>query len=442
MFKFLQKRNSTRHFETPRRVPTPPAYIGTIEELESALNPPPYHGLEKITAPPPAYRKNSLQQPESGLHSEESPRVRVKRTQNFDSFPGGATRSPREWTRVPPLPGPVKPKTQPGSESNINRSAAAPVPLDSAISPSLLPTTFSRNRSLTSEGSPRMRPATIGETFSTPSSPALNPASIGTYLQPRRPSNAAASLVENDDLLSGQIYRNAIASLSTSISNFIFGFEAMDKEISGIVVDEKGVLLEFTKDVASTKGKVRTVLAKQEVPFVATATNNGVVKLTSIPEEGSIHVIYFQINILKLSKSSVMAIGLATRPYPDDKFPGHHRTSVAYSSKNGYKYLSNPSDGYPYATTYGEGDVVGCGYVAERGLVFFTKNGRGLGVAAFDWAVGQRTWPCIGVEGSGKVKLEFKPSVILVDVQQKLSVVSSTSMSRTSSVSATETDVF
>lgn len=70
------------------------------------------------------------------------------------------------------------------------------------------------------------------------------------------------------------------------------------------------------------------------------------------------------------------------------KPPGHEHGTYGYIGDSGYKFSNETSSRTPRGATYGpifsSGDVVGCGIDYERGHIFFTLNGRDLGMAFQD----------------------------------------------------------
>jgi SPRY domain len=98
-----------------------------------------------------------------------------------------------------------------------------------------------------------------------------------------------------------------------------------------------------------------------------------------------------------LPESTNVAVGLATKPYPHFRLPGHCRYSVAYHS-NGDKTYNYPFTATPLAPSLKEGDVVGVGYRPRSGTVFFTRNGRKL-EDAFVGFNAHNLFPTIGADG-------------------------------------------
>ncbi|CAG8464079.1 3958_t:CDS:2 [Acaulospora colombiana] len=88
---------------------------------------------------------------------------------------------------------------------------------------------------------------------------------------------------------------------------------------------------------------------------------------------------YFEITVVSNpEKNNIIAIGVATKPYPPFRLPGLNVHSVGYHS-NGRKF-NDSSGGTSYGSPWGEvGDTIG--YNPATGGIFFTKNGSFLGNA-------------------------------------------------------------
>ncbi|ORX46723.1 SPRY-domain-containing protein [Hesseltinella vesiculosa] len=125
------------------------------------------------------------------------------------------------------------------------------------------------------------------------------------------------------------------------------------------------------------------------------------------PDSGAT-VHYFEIDIVSVGRPDVvLAIGLATKPYPWFRLPGWNKHSVAYHSDDGNKFLNDPTVGYVFGPSYGVGDVVGCLYHVEQGSVYFTLNGSMIQEPAFVGLDLHVYYPSIGADGPAKVRVNF-----------------------------------
>ncbi|CAG8696411.1 4825_t:CDS:2, partial [Gigaspora rosea] len=116
---------------------------------------------------------------------------------------------------------------------------------------------------------------------------------------------------------------------------------------------------------------------------------------------------YFEITVLSNPerKSTAIAIGLATKPYPNFRLPGWNIYSVGYHSNDGKKFNDTPV-GSEYGPQWGEvGDTIGCGYNPDVGYVFFTKNGQFLGNAFT--SIRHIWFPTIGANGPCIIETNF-----------------------------------
>ncbi|KAI9020203.1 concanavalin A-like lectin/glucanase domain-containing protein [Phycomyces nitens] len=97
------------------------------------------------------------------------------------------------------------------------------------------------------------------------------------------------------------------------------------------------------------------------------------------PPQNGFH--YFEITVLDCEPNTVMAIGLATKPYPVFRMPGWNNHSIGYHSDDGRKFCDDASGGQDYGPQWGFGETVGCRYDPDHGSVSFTLNGNPLGTA-------------------------------------------------------------
>ena len=59
--------------------------------------------------------------------------------------------------------------------------------------------------------------------------------------------------------------------------------------------------------------------------------------------------VYYEVEIEKLGKDAVVAVGFGCLPYPTDfRLPGWHRQSAAVHSDDGFKFFENLDGGVPF----------------------------------------------------------------------------------------------
>jgi len=97
-------------------------------------------------------------------------------------------------------------------------------------------------------------------------------------------------------------------------------------------------------------------------------------------------------------------------------YSGWEPNSYAYHGYDGRRYVDSER-GEQYAPRFGTGDVIGCGLLAERREIFFTKNGAHLGIAFVD--ITTVVYPTVGLHSPGeKVSFNFGSAPFLFDVQR------------------------
>ncbi|KNE65422.1 hypothetical protein AMAG_11052 [Allomyces macrogynus ATCC 38327] len=133
---------------------------------------------------------------------------------------------------------------------------------------------------------------------------------------------------------------------------------------------------------------------------------------TQLPIPTSLHfknTFYFEVTVNSKPGGSLVSIGLAPRKYPEYMLgPGWVAPSVGFRS-DGKKFVDGRSGttGTLYGEVYTGGDVIGCGFNAARGSVFFTKNGRALDAATDEIPADVAMFPTIGATRGVFVDVNF-----------------------------------
>ncbi|KAJ5131299.1 SPla/RYanodine receptor SPRY [Penicillium bovifimosum] len=126
---------------------------------------------------------------------------------------------------------------------------------------------------------------------------------------------------------------------------------------------------------------------------------------TNLPLPKQNDVYYWEAKIYDKPESTMVAIGVTTKPYPLFRMPGFHKTSVAYQS-TGHRRLNQPFTPTPYGPPLLQGDVIGVGYRPRSGTIFFTRNGKKLEDVAHNYR-SQNLFPTIGANGPCTVHVNF-----------------------------------
>ncbi|KAI6246366.1 hypothetical protein HI914_05475 [Erysiphe necator] len=130
--------------------------------------------------------------------------------------------------------------------------------------------------------------------------------------------------------------------------------------------------------------------------------------MTNLPIPKQNEVYYWESKIYDKPESTLISIGVATKPYPLFRLPGWHKYSVAYLS-TGHRRYNQPFYGPIYGPQFVQGDVVGVGYRPRTGTIFFTRNGKRLDDVAHGLK-SQNLFPAVGANGPCSVHVNFGQS--------------------------------
>lgn len=139
-------------------------------------------------------------------------------------------------------------------------------------------------------------------------------------------------------------------------------------------------------------------------------------------------LLYFEVTILsQMDRAMPLRIGLVGQDYSNEHPPGSLKGSVGYVSTDGYIGLASEYEElFQFASPWGEGDVVGCGYsrnATENGTVFFTLNGQWVGDSPYKISEKlieyRRTWhAAFSSCGETTVKFNFGASPFMYNLQK------------------------
>lgn len=168
-------------------------------------------------------------------------------------------------------------------------------------------------------------------------------------------------------------------------------------------IQEKGVAAwSFEPDLEAMHSLL--VHARTEITFLPDPSSASSVQ-SNLPLPKLNEVYYWEVKMFDLPQTTNVAVGLATKPYPSFRLPGHARFSIAYHS-NGDKSYNYPFTSTTFNSVLKEGDVLGIGYRPRTGTVFYTRNGRKMD-DAFTGLMNYNLFPTVGADGPCSVHVNL-----------------------------------
>ncbi|KAF9647442.1 SPRY-domain-containing protein [Thelephora ganbajun] len=168
-------------------------------------------------------------------------------------------------------------------------------------------------------------------------------------------------------------------------------------------IQEKGVAAwSFEPDLEAMHSLL--VHARTEITFLPDPSSASSVQ-SNLPLPKLNEVYYWEVKMFDLPPTTNVAVGLATKPYPSFRLPGHGRFSIAYHS-NGDKSYNYPFTSTTFNSVLKEGDVLGIGYRPRTGTVFYTRNGRKMD-DAFTGLMNYNLFPTVGADGPCSVHVNL-----------------------------------
>ncbi|KAH0614041.1 uncharacterized protein H6S33_005927 [Morchella sextelata] len=166
-----------------------------------------------------------------------------------------------------------------------------------------------------------------------------------------------------------------------------------------LAIQEKGVSAwEFEAELEIANCFVE---ARTEIEFYDSVCS--VQSNLPVPKQNEVY--YWEAKLYDKPESTLVSIGMTTKPYPMFRLPGWHKHSIAYTS-TGHRRHNQPFNGTTYAPPYHQGDVIGVGYRPRTGTIFFTRNGKKLDDAAHGLK-SLNLFPTIGANGPASIHVNF-----------------------------------
>ncbi|KAI5458441.1 concanavalin A-like lectin/glucanase domain-containing protein [Mariannaea sp. PMI_226] len=205
-----------------------------------------------------------------------------------------------------------------------------------------------------------------------------------------------AEALESMDEMSRQEYLRAKAYVTANPP------ESVQTDISlsqYLAIQEKGVSAwEFEPELEIANCFVE---ARTEIEFFDSECT--VMSNLPVPKQNDVY--YWEAKIYDKPESTLLSIGMATKPYPLFRLPGYHKYSAAYHSTGSRRY-NQPFSATPYGPPLVQGDVVGVGYRPRTGAIFFTRNGKKLDEVVHGLKA-PNFFPAIGANGPAVVHVNF-----------------------------------
>eukprot|EP01126_Amoeba_proteus_P003999 TRINITY_DN11360_c0_g1_i11.p1 TRINITY_DN11360_c0_g1~~TRINITY_DN11360_c0_g1_i11.p1 ORF type:complete len:1040 (-),score=219.24 TRINITY_DN11360_c0_g1_i11:222-3341(-) len=115
---------------------------------------------------------------------------------------------------------------------------------------------------------------------------------------------------------------------------------------------------------------------------------------------------YFEVTVIDGGARNEVAIGLVSNAYSMEKHPGWGKWSYAYHGDDG-KAFHNCGGGNAWGQMYSSGDVIGCGINYSTEEIFFSKNGKLVGVAFRGVKTDIPLFPMVGLNMNVCVEINF-----------------------------------
>ncbi|TEA11859.1 Protein ssh4 [Colletotrichum sidae] len=166
-----------------------------------------------------------------------------------------------------------------------------------------------------------------------------------------------------------------------------------------LAIQEKGVSAwEFEPELEIANCFVE---ARTEIEFF----DSECTVMSNLPVPKQNEVYYWEAKIYDKPETTLISIGMATKPYPLFRLPGFHKHSAAYLS-TGHRRCNQPFNATSYAPQYVQGDVIGVGYRPRTGTIFFTRNGKKL-EDVIHGVKSQNFFPAVGANGPCIIHVNF-----------------------------------
>lgn len=138
---------------------------------------------------------------------------------------------------------------------------------------------------------------------------------------------------------------------------------------------------------------------------------------TVVPVPPACGIYYFEVELTGKASKSRVSIGFIGRDVKLSRLPGWEKNSWGYHGDSGTIY-SGDRNGTTFGTTFGVGDIVGCGIDFCQNKVFYTKNGSLLGTVFDNVGKDGDIYPAVGLCHTGEsIRANFGQEPFKYDIE-------------------------
>ncbi|KAF9229720.1 SPRY-domain-containing protein [Gyrodon lividus] len=117
---------------------------------------------------------------------------------------------------------------------------------------------------------------------------------------------------------------------------------------------------------------------------------------TAVPVPPACGIFYYEVEITRKASKNRVSVGFIGRDVKVSRLPGWEKNSWGYHGDNG-TICSGDKNGTSFGSTFGVGDIIGCGIDFTQNKVFYTKNGTLLGTVFDDVGKDYDIFPAVGL---------------------------------------------
>ncbi|KIK99935.1 hypothetical protein PAXRUDRAFT_130960 [Paxillus rubicundulus Ve08.2h10] len=117
---------------------------------------------------------------------------------------------------------------------------------------------------------------------------------------------------------------------------------------------------------------------------------------TAVPVPPACGIFYYEVEITSKASKNRVSVGFIGQDVKMSRLPGWEKNSWGYHGDNG-TICSGDKNGTSFGSTFGVGDIIGCGVDFTQNKVFYTKNGALLGTVFDNVGKDCDIFPAVGL---------------------------------------------